>query len=186
MVLRGAERSCGENVRGSINALIRCREFGKPPAYQAISNFDVNWNSVGDVQIYLRCSHYFPSRCIEVADLDMLRYLDFYRTGGLDSGVSCSKLASGLDEDQCGGYSGWDVNWRAKGAMFEIRKDDLSGGQTRSLLALHLAGMHDTSPPDNVSALDLTGLQAPEITVWTAWRDGQVASVGERSGVWRI
>ncbi|WP_235529470.1 hypothetical protein [Sphingomonas sp. Leaf242] len=52
--------------------------------------------------------------------------------------------------------------------MFEIRKDDLSGDQTRSLLALHLAGMHDTSPPDNVFALDLTGLQAPEITVWTA------------------
>ncbi|WP_310886135.1 GNAT family N-acetyltransferase [Sphingomonas sp. PP-F2F-G114-C0414] len=71
-----------------------------------------------------------------------------------------------------------DVNRRARGTMFEIRKDDLSGDQTRSLLALHLAGMHDTSPPDNVFALDLTGLQAPEITVWTAWRDGQVASVG--------
>jgi hypothetical protein len=31
--------------------------------------------------------------------------------------------------------------------MYEIRKDDLSGDATRALLALHLAGMHDTSPP---------------------------------------
>jgi putative acetyltransferase len=62
--------------------------------------------------------------------------------------------------------------------MFEIREDDLSGDQTRSLLAFHLAGMHAASPPDNVFALDLTGLQTPEITVWTAWRDGRVASVG--------
>lgn len=62
--------------------------------------------------------------------------------------------------------------------MFDIREDDLSGDQTRSLLALHLAGMRAASPPDTVFALDLTGLQVPEITVLTAWRDGQVASVG--------
>ena len=62
--------------------------------------------------------------------------------------------------------------------MFEIREDDLSGDQTRSLLALHLSGMHAASPPENVFALDLTGLQVPEITVWTAWRGGHVASVG--------
>jgi len=34
--------------------------------------------------------------------------------------------------------------------MYEIRKDDLSGDATRALLALHLAGMHDTSPPGSV------------------------------------
>ena len=62
--------------------------------------------------------------------------------------------------------------------MFEIREDDLSGDQTCSLLALHLAGMHAASPPGNVFALDLSGLQVPEVTVWTAWHKGRVASVG--------
>ena len=62
--------------------------------------------------------------------------------------------------------------------MFEIREDDLSGEQTRSLLALHLAGMHATSPLGSVFALDLSGLQLPEVTVWTAWYDGRLAGVG--------
>jgi putative acetyltransferase len=61
--------------------------------------------------------------------------------------------------------------------MFEIQVDDLSGEQTRSLLALHLAGMHVSSPPGSVFALDLSGLQVPEVTVWTAWQAGRVAGV---------
>ncbi|USI71589.1 GNAT family N-acetyltransferase [Sphingomonas morindae] len=62
--------------------------------------------------------------------------------------------------------------------MFDIREDDLSGEDTRQLLALHLAGMHAVSPPGSVFALNLSGLQVPEVTVWTARRDGRVASVG--------
>ena len=62
--------------------------------------------------------------------------------------------------------------------MFEIRKDDLSGEPTRALLALHLSGMHANSPPESVFALDLSGLQSPDVTVWTARRDARVASVG--------
>lgn len=62
--------------------------------------------------------------------------------------------------------------------MFEIRKDDLSGAPTRSLLALHLSGMHANSPPGSVFALDLSGLQVPEVTVWTAWEGDSVAGVG--------
>ena len=62
--------------------------------------------------------------------------------------------------------------------MFVIRQDDLSGDQTRELLALHLAGMHATSPPGSVFALDLTELQIPEVTVWSAWQENRVASVG--------
>lgn len=60
----------------------------------------------------------------------------------------------------------------------DIREDDLSGEPTRALLALHLAGMHANSPPGHVFALDLSGLKAPGVTVWTAWRDGEVAGVG--------
>lgn len=62
--------------------------------------------------------------------------------------------------------------------MFEVREDDLSGEQTRALLALHLAGMHASSPPGCVFALDLSGLQSPGVTVWAAWRRERVASVG--------
>jgi putative acetyltransferase len=60
----------------------------------------------------------------------------------------------------------------------DIRTDDLSGDQTRALLALHLAGMHANSPPDHVRALDLTGLQAPSVTVFTAWRGQNIAGIG--------
>jgi len=59
-----------------------------------------------------------------------------------------------------------------------IQVDDLSGDQVRALIALHLAGMHADSPPESVFALDVSGLQAPEVTVWTAWRGARIASVG--------
>jgi len=62
--------------------------------------------------------------------------------------------------------------------MFTIRTDDLSGEPTRALLALHLAGMHANSPPSSVFALDLSGLQAPCITVWTVWHGDRIAGVG--------
>lgn len=62
--------------------------------------------------------------------------------------------------------------------MFEIREDDLSGAQTRELLALHLAGMHANSPPGSVFALDLSGLQTADVTVWTAWSSERVVAVG--------
>lgn len=61
----------------------------------------------------------------------------------------------------------------------EIREDDLSGEQTRELLRLHLSGMHASSPgPEYVFALDLSGLQAPGVTVWTAWVGERIAGIG--------
>ena len=62
--------------------------------------------------------------------------------------------------------------------MFVIRQDDLSGEATRALLALHLSGMHASSPPGHVFALDLSGLQKPEVTVWTAWQREEIAGIG--------
>ncbi len=62
--------------------------------------------------------------------------------------------------------------------MLAIRTDDLSGEPTRALLALHLAGMHANSPADHVRALDLTGLQTPDVTVWTVWRGEAIAGIG--------
>jgi putative acetyltransferase len=62
--------------------------------------------------------------------------------------------------------------------MFEIREDDLSGEQTQALLALHLAGMNENSPPGHVFALGLSGLRAPGVKVWTVWDGASLAGMG--------
>ena len=62
--------------------------------------------------------------------------------------------------------------------MIEIREDDLTGQATLALVALHLAGMRENTPVCHVFALDYAGLQVPEVTVWSAWRDGAIAGVG--------
>ena len=59
----------------------------------------------------------------------------------------------------------------------DIRIDDLSGEATRALIAAHLVGMHDTSPPESVHALDLEGLRDASITFWSAWVDGELAGI---------
>jgi putative acetyltransferase len=62
--------------------------------------------------------------------------------------------------------------------MFVIREDDLSGTEVRSLLALHVSDMHEHSPPGHVFALDLSGLQTADVTVWTAWDEDALAGIG--------
>jgi putative acetyltransferase len=61
--------------------------------------------------------------------------------------------------------------------MFDIREDDLTSDPTRALLTLHLEGMRENSPPEHVFALDLSGLQAPNVTVWSAWDGLEVAGI---------
>ena len=62
--------------------------------------------------------------------------------------------------------------------MLELREDDLSSALVRALLAIHLSGMHESSPPGHVFALDLSGLQTPDVTVWTAWDSDACAGIG--------
>ena len=62
-------------------------------------------------------------------------------------------------------------------AHIEIRVDDLTGEATRALIAFHLDGMHDTSPPESVHALDIDGLRHPSVTFWSAWLDGELAGI---------
>jgi putative acetyltransferase len=50
-----------------------------------------------------------------------------------------------------------------------IEIDDLSRPQVHALLEEHLANMYELSPPEQVFALDLTKLRAPDITFWTVW-----------------
>jgi putative acetyltransferase len=61
--------------------------------------------------------------------------------------------------------------------MMDIRRDDLSSAATRELLRLHLAGMHTSSPPGHVFALDLSGLQGPDVTVWSAWKGERICGM---------
>ncbi len=69
------------------------------------------------------------------------------------------------------------VRATARSRMFDIRVDDLSGHPARELLAQHLAGMHETSPPGHVFALDLASLRAPNVTVWSAWEGPALAGI---------
>ena len=61
--------------------------------------------------------------------------------------------------------------------MLEIREDDLTSEATRALLALHLGEARSNTPKGFSFALDLTGLRQPNITVWAAWENDQVAGV---------
>lgn len=61
---------------------------------------------------------------------------------------------------------------------FEIRVDDLTGEPTQRLVRAHLAGVHELSPPESVHALDLDALRGDGLTVWSAWRDGELVGIG--------
>jgi putative acetyltransferase len=62
--------------------------------------------------------------------------------------------------------------------MFEISEEDLAGEDVQALLSLHLASMRDGSPPGHSFALDLSGLRAPSVTVWTVRCAGEVVGIG--------
>lgn len=59
-----------------------------------------------------------------------------------------------------------------------IKSDPLKDPQVRDLVALHLRDMHKNSPQDSVYALDLSNLQQPSVSVWTAWKGDHVAAIG--------
>jgi putative acetyltransferase len=63
-------------------------------------------------------------------------------------------------------------------APIDIRPDDLSGAPTRRLIAAHLAGMNDSSPPESMHALDVEGLRHPSISLWSAWMGEELVGVG--------
>ncbi len=54
--------------------------------------------------------------------------------------------------------------------MLHIAPADFADARVLSLLREHLHGMQGSSPPESVYALDVSGLQAPEISLFTAWR----------------
>lgn len=56
--------------------------------------------------------------------------------------------------------------------------DDLTGPGIVALLEEHLREMRATSPPESVHALDLDGLRAPAVTVWTAREGDETVGCG--------
>lgn len=56
--------------------------------------------------------------------------------------------------------------------------DDLTGEPTRALIARHLAGMHEHSPPESVHAFDIDKLRHPDVTFWSAWVGDDIAGCG--------
>jgi putative acetyltransferase len=60
----------------------------------------------------------------------------------------------------------------------EIREDNLLSPQIAALIAEHLQSMHDVSPPESIHALSLENLRAPNITLWTAWQNGDLLGCG--------
>jgi putative acetyltransferase len=59
-----------------------------------------------------------------------------------------------------------------------FRIDDLSGAAVQALVARHLRGMFETSPPESVHAFDLTKLRHPDVTFWSAWVDDELVGMG--------
>lgn len=60
----------------------------------------------------------------------------------------------------------------------KIVEGHLNNEQVQALLHAHLAGMHENSPPGSVFALDLSGLQASEVSVYTAWSGDALLGMG--------
>jgi len=56
----------------------------------------------------------------------------------------------------------------------DIRLDDLSGPEIAALLSEHLRSMYLHSPPESVHALDIARLRRPDITMWSAWDNGEL------------
>ncbi len=59
-----------------------------------------------------------------------------------------------------------------------VKHGDFSDPQVVDILTEHLAGMHANTPAGHVFALDLSGLQRPEITFLTAWEGDILVACG--------
>ena len=62
--------------------------------------------------------------------------------------------------------------------MLSISAAEFEAEDVRALLAIHLSGMQENTPPEHVFALGLSGLRTPDITVWTVREAGALAGIG--------
>ncbi len=59
-------------------------------------------------------------------------------------------------------------------ASITIDRGDLADDRVLRLLRDHLDDMFATSPPESVHALDVSGLEVPEVTFWTVAEAGDI------------
>lgn len=60
----------------------------------------------------------------------------------------------------------------------EVQLGDFSDARVIALLEEHLAGMHASSPPGSVYALDLSGLQQLTVSFFTVWDGDELLACG--------
>jgi putative acetyltransferase len=63
-------------------------------------------------------------------------------------------------------------------ALLEIIAGGLADPRVVDLLSIHLTTAHAQTAPGSAHALDVSGLQAPEIAFWSAWEQGELLAVG--------
>jgi putative acetyltransferase len=62
--------------------------------------------------------------------------------------------------------------------MIKIIQGDLSDPRVIALLDIHLTRAREETGRGSAHALDLTGLRAPDIRLWTIWEDEALLGVG--------
>jgi putative acetyltransferase len=62
--------------------------------------------------------------------------------------------------------------------MMRIIPADLGDPRVVDLLRIHLTSARAETAPGSAHALDLTGLQSPDISVWTIWDEETLLGVG--------
>ena len=62
--------------------------------------------------------------------------------------------------------------------MMKILPGDFSNPQVIALLETHLTSARAETAPGSAHALDVAGLQAPDISFWTIWEDGALVGIG--------
>jgi len=62
--------------------------------------------------------------------------------------------------------------------MMRITKGDFNDSRVVDLLRLHHASAHAQTAPGSAHALDIAGLQAADISLWTIWEGDTLLGVG--------
>lgn len=62
--------------------------------------------------------------------------------------------------------------------MMRIVEGDFSDPRVIALLKIHLTTARAETAPGSAHALDLTGLQSPDISFWTIWNDEILLGIG--------
>lgn len=97
--------------------------------------------------------------------------------GDFSDGFSFGELlGTPNDYDMCQNTT--QMLGKPRDKRMEIRLDNLNGKEIADFLQQHIEDMKAVSPPESKHALDLRGLQAPEITFWTIYDGGEVIGCG--------